>query len=109
MVFSLRLVMRDWQPSSRIGEQGLACSLFASVRELIFGIVRSIVDTPDAVTVDAIDEGEGVRFDVRAAEGEIGSVIAAKGRTAQSIRFVLSAASMKHGQRMAVNFIEPHS
>ncbi|MBB5060052.1 hypothetical protein HDF16_004788 [Granulicella aggregans] len=84
-------------------------SASGNVRELILGIVRSIVDTPDAVMVDASNEGEGVRFDVRLAEGEIGSVIGPQGRTARSIRIVLSAASMKHGRRMAVNFVEPHS
>ena len=79
------------------------------LRELILEIVRSIVDTPDAVTVDATNESEGVRFDVRVAEGEIGSVTGPQGRTARSIRNVLSAASMKQGKRVTVNFIGPHS
>jgi predicted RNA-binding protein YlqC (UPF0109 family) len=84
-------------------------SASGTLRELILGIVRSIVDTPDAVTVDKTNENEGVRFDVRVAEGELGSVIGPQARTARSIRTVLSAASMKHGQRVALNFAGPHS
>ncbi len=68
-------------------------------------VVRSIVDDPESVVVDA-DHGRGrkVRLEVRVAPGDLGRVIGRRGRTAQSIRSVVRAAATRDGVEVDVDF-----
>jgi uncharacterized protein len=69
-------------------------------------VVRSIVDEPDAVVVEASPQGDRVRLDVRVADGELGRVIGRRGRTASSIRTVTRAAAAKDGVEVDIEFID---
>lgn len=69
-------------------------------------VVRSIVDEPDAVVVEASRSGDRTRLDVRVAEGELGRVIGRRGRTAASIRTVTRAAAAKDGVEVDIEFID---
>ena len=51
-------------------------------------VVRSIVDQPDAVSVEVTEDGDRTRLDVRVGDGDLGRVIGRRGRTAASIRTV---------------------
>ena len=69
-------------------------------------IVQSIVDQPDAVTVDEVtDEGKH-RLDVRVGDGDLGRVIGRRGRTAASIRMVTRAAASKDGVELDIEFVD---
>ncbi|MEJ7720007.1 MAG: KH domain-containing protein [Ilumatobacteraceae bacterium] len=69
-------------------------------------IVRSIVDDADAVQVDATDDGDRVRLDVRVGPGDLGRVIGRRGRTAQSIRTVVRAAAIRDDVDVDVEFLD---
>ncbi|MDQ3177042.1 MAG: KH domain-containing protein [Actinomycetota bacterium] len=69
-------------------------------------IVRSIVDDADAVQVDATDDGDRVRLDVRVGPGDLGRVIGRRGRTAQSIRTVVRAAATRDDVDVDVEFLD---
>jgi len=69
-------------------------------------IVRSIVDHPDAVSVDEVNENGRHRLDVRVGEGDLGRVIGRRGRTAASIRTVTRAAASKDGVELDIEFID---
>jgi len=58
-------------------------------------IVKSIVDDPDAVTVEVDDSGQRPALNVRVGDGDLGRVIGRRGRTAASIRTVTRAAASK--------------
>ena len=58
-------------------------------------VVRSIVDQPDAVSVEVTEDGDRTRLDVRVGDGDLGRVIGRRGRTAASIRTVTRAAAAK--------------
>src|ERR1700749_3468417 len=62
---------------------------------LMTEIAKALVDEPDAVKVEAIQEGEATLLRLRVAPGDIGKVIGKQGRTARSLRTILGAASMK--------------
>ncbi len=67
-------------------------------------VVRSIVDDPGAVRVEA-NEGRGkVRLEVRVGPGDLGRVIGRRGRTAQSIRTVGRAAATRDNVEVDVDF-----
>lgn len=69
-------------------------------------IVKSIVDQPDAVTVDEVtDEGKH-RLDVRVGDGDLGRVIGRRGRTATSIRLVTRAAAAKDDVDLDIEFLD---
>jgi uncharacterized protein len=74
-----------------------------SVLELI---VRSIVDDPDAVVVDAGESRGKVRLEVKVGPGDLGRVIGRRGRTAQSIRTVVRAAATRDGVEVDVDFVD---
>jgi predicted RNA-binding protein YlqC (UPF0109 family) len=70
-------------------------------------VVRSIVDDPEAVRVDAAHGSRGkVRLEVRVGPGDLGRVIGRRGRTAQSIRTVVRAAAATDGVDVDVDFEE---
>lgn len=69
-------------------------------------IVKSIVDDPDAVTVEEVSDGNKLRLDVRVGEGDLGRVIGRRGRTAASIRTVARAAASKDDVDIDIEFLD---
>jgi predicted RNA-binding protein YlqC (UPF0109 family) len=70
-------------------------------------IVKSIVDNPEAVTVEETETAEGKhRLDVRVGAGDLGRVIGRRGRTAASIRTVTRAAASKDGVELDIEFLD---
>jgi len=69
-------------------------------------VVRSIVDDPDAVTVESTPTGGRARLDVRVGPGDLGRVIGRRGRTAASIRTVTRAAASKDGVEVDIEFLD---
>ncbi|CAB4612387.1 MAG: KH domain-containing protein [Actinobacteria bacterium] len=69
-------------------------------------IVRSIVDTPDAVKVESMDDEGKIILEVRVADGDLGRVIGRRGRTAQSIRAVVRAAASRDNAEVDVDFLD---
>lgn len=69
-------------------------------------VVRSIVDDPEAVIVDAANSKGRVRLEVRVGPGDLGRVIGRRGRTAQSIRTVVRAAATRDGVDVDVDFAD---
>ncbi|MDP2293236.1 MAG: KH domain-containing protein [Actinomycetota bacterium] len=69
-------------------------------------VVRSIVDDPEQVTVDASESRGKVRLEVRVGPGDLGRVIGRRGRTAQSIRTVVRAAATRDDVDVDVDFAD---
>ena len=69
-------------------------------------IVRSIVDQPDAVSVEVTEDGDRTRLNVRVGDGDLGRVIGRRGRTAASIRTVTRAAAAKDGVEVDIEFLD---
>ena len=69
-------------------------------------IVRSIVDVPDQVRVEAVEDDDQVVLEVRVADGDLGRVIGRRGRTAASIRTVVRAAATHDGADVDVDFLD---
>jgi predicted RNA-binding protein YlqC (UPF0109 family) len=77
-----------------------------ALKELVTTIARALVDAPDEVSVDEIDENGMRIYELRVAKEDIGKVIGKDGRTAQSIRAVLSAAASKSGHRVQLDILD---
>jgi len=77
-----------------------------NMRELVTEIARALVDDPDNVTVETIADGDATIIRLRVAQSDVGKVIGKQGRTARSMRTILSAASMKLKHRFSLDIVE---
>ncbi len=76
------------------------------IARLVSEMARSLVDSPDVVSVEAIPDGEGTILRLRVAPSDLGKVIGRQGRTARSLRTILGAAGMKLRHRFSLDIIE---
>jgi uncharacterized protein len=76
------------------------------MRVLIEQIARSLVDEPDQVSVDQIEEEQESVLELAVAPNDLGKVIGRQGRTARALRTLLSAASLKSHKRFTLEILE---
>ena len=77
-----------------------------ALKELIATIAQALVDDPDSVEVTEIEGDHNSLIELKVAKNDIGKVIGKDGRTAQSMRAVLSAASAKAGRRAHLDIVD---
>lgn len=77
------------------------------MKEIVEYIARSLVDEPEKVIVNEIDEGSHVRVELRVAKEDMGRVIGKSGRVANSIRTLLRVAAARDGKRVTLDVLEP--
>ncbi len=77
-----------------------------ALKQLIAVIAQALVDDPEAVEVAEIDGGNSTLIELRVAKGDVGKVIGKDGRTAQSMRTILTAASTKAGRRVHLDIVD---
>ncbi|MCH7947210.1 MAG: KH domain-containing protein [candidate division Zixibacteria bacterium] len=76
------------------------------MKEFIEYIVKNLVDNPDAVNVVEIEGTRTTVYELRVGEGDLGKVIGKEGKTARSIRTILSAAAARQGKRAVLEILE---
>lgn len=69
-------------------------------------MVKHLVDKPDEVKVNEIDGERTVVYELRVGQGDMGKVIGKHGKTAKSIRTLLTAAAAKAGKRAVLEILE---
>ena len=69
------------------------------MKELLEYLARELVDEPDEVQVEEVDDDRGVLLTLRVAKDDMGKVIGRGGRTARAIRTVMKAAAAREGIR----------
>jgi predicted RNA-binding protein YlqC (UPF0109 family) len=76
------------------------------MQTLILEIGRALVDETDAVLVEVMAATESTVLRLHVSPNDIGKVIGKQGRTARSLRTILSAASMKLHHRFSLDIVE---
>lgn len=76
------------------------------MKELIVYIAKALVDHPDQVEVKEIAGEKTLIYELRVGQGDLGKVIGKEGRTAKSIRAIITAAAMKIGKRAQLEILE---
>ena len=76
------------------------------MRDLIFYIAKALVDHPDQVSVEEVEGNQTSVLELKVAKEDLGKVIGKQGRTARSMRTILSAASAKIKKRTVLEIIE---
>jgi len=67
-------------------------------------LVTSLVDDPEAVRIDPIQQRDRIRLEVRVGPDDMGRVIGKRGRVANAIRTVVRAAAARDGVNVDVEF-----
>lgn len=76
------------------------------MKELIKMIAQALVDNPEQVQVSEVLGERTSVIELRVAKEDLGKIIGKQGRTARSIRTILSAASTKLRRRAVLEIIE---
>jgi uncharacterized protein len=76
------------------------------VQELVQFLARALVEEPDAVRVERIDEDDQVVLEVSVADPDVGRVIGRGGRVANALRSVAKAAAARSGERVTVEILD---
>lgn len=76
------------------------------MKELLEHIARALVEHPDNVSVNEVEnEGELV-LELRVAADDMGKVIGKQGRIAKAIRVVMKAAAISENRKVSVEIVE---
>jgi hypothetical protein len=69
------------------------------MKELVSFIASRLVDVPEAVETSQREDEGAVTVELKVAKDDLGKIIGKQGRTARSLRTVLTAAAEKQGGR----------
>ena len=76
------------------------------VRMLVEQIAKALVDEPEQVSVQTVEDDQGTVLELRVGPNDLGKVIGKQGRTARSLRTILGAAGMKLHKRITLEILE---
>jgi len=72
------------------------------LKQILTDIARAIVDTPDAVNVQEVVDGDNVELILTVSEDDTGMVIGRHGKIAKAIRQIMKAAANTCGKHVTV-------
>jgi predicted RNA-binding protein YlqC (UPF0109 family) len=75
------------------------------MRELVEYLTQSLVSDPDAVSVEEVESGRVVVYEVTVAEDDVGKIIGRQGKVIRAIRTVVKAAATRAGTRVDVDVV----
>lgn len=76
------------------------------IRAWVESMARRLVDRPEEVSVEMVDEDDAEVAELTVAPDEMGRVIGRQGRTVQALRALLDAAGEKYGQTYELEILE---
>jgi predicted RNA-binding protein YlqC (UPF0109 family) len=75
-------------------------------KELVEHISKSLVDNPDQVVVEMVEDPTSTTLRLKVAPGDLGRVIGKQGRTARAMRTLLHATAARAKRRVVLEIVE---
>jgi predicted RNA-binding protein YlqC (UPF0109 family) len=75
------------------------------MRELVEYLTQSLVSDPDAVSVEEVESGRVLVYEVTVGEDDVGKIIGRQGKVIRAIRTVVKAAATRAGTRVDVDVV----
>ena len=75
------------------------------MKSLIEILVRALVEDPESVVVEEVEDGSAITYEVTVAPDDIGKVIGKQGRVANALRTVAKAAALKEHKNVYVKIM----
>lgn len=76
-----------------------------SAPALVEFVARSLVDDPEAVSVQVRREGGGTVIELHVAEGDMGKVIGRNGSVAKALRTLLKVMAAREGDAFSLEIV----
>lgn len=76
------------------------------MKELLETIATALVDYPDDVSVNEIENDKNIILELKVSKDDMGKVIGKQGRIAKAIRTVVKAAAIKENKRVSVEILQ---
>jgi predicted RNA-binding protein YlqC (UPF0109 family) len=73
--------------------------------ELVEFVARSLVDDPEAVSVEVHDEGDGTVIELHVAEEDMGKVIGRNGSVAKALRTLIKVVATRDGEQISLEIV----
>lgn len=80
-----------------------------SLRELegfVDYVVKALVDYPDEVNVETVENGDGTSIQIRCRKEDIGKIVGKRGKTIMAIRSLVSGAAGRQRKRVSVDVLD---
>lgn len=74
--------------------------------ELLEFLVRALVEDPEAVVIEELEEDGDLIYEITVAEPDLGRVIGKGGRVANAIRTIAKAAAVRIDRRVIVDILD---
>lgn len=74
--------------------------------ELLEWLARRLVDDPEAVHVEVVEEADATILQLRVAPEDIGKVIGRQGRIVRALRTVIRASGARTRRRIVLEIVE---
>ncbi len=75
-------------------------------KDLVEYVARALVDNPEQVTVESVDDDTTTTLRLRVAAADLGRVIGKQGRTAKALRTLLHASAARSNRRAVLEILE---
>ena len=76
------------------------------MRELLDYLARRLVDEPDAVRVEEVEEDDALVLRLHVAPDDVGKVIGRQGRIARALRTLIRAGGSHEGRRIVLEIVD---
>ena len=76
-----------------------------AAKELVEYVAKSLVDDPEAVTVDVVEGQDGTIIELHVAEADMGKVIGRNGSVAKALRTLLKVTSARNGEPVTLEIL----
>ena len=76
------------------------------MKDILETIIVNLVDNKEEVFINEKQDEQGIVFEVKVAESDMGKIIGKQGKTAKSIRTVMKAISSKEKKNVTVEFLD---
>ncbi|HEX6602240.1 MAG TPA: KH domain-containing protein [Solirubrobacterales bacterium] len=74
--------------------------------ELLEFLVKALVEEPEKVVVEELEEDGDLVYEITVADGDLGRVIGKGGRIANAIRTIAKAAAVRIDRRVIVDILD---
>ncbi|HET7120134.1 MAG TPA: KH domain-containing protein [Solirubrobacterales bacterium] len=74
--------------------------------ELLEFLVKALVEEPEKVVIEELEEDGDLIYEITVAEGDLGRVIGKGGRIANAIRTIAKAAAVRLDRRVIVDILD---
>ena len=78
----------------------------AGVKEMLTYIVSNLVEKPEEIQINILDNGNSVTLQLRVAAEDMGRVIGRQDRIAKEIRTIIKTVAQRTGEKVTVEIVD---